>query len=238
VVSKNQIRKSGAALRDFQGSGRSVEALEPEEVGALSTAVDVVSDYRASFSQPLLSVRMSATSFANTLGYGDEAMIAQRLKRLPRIISKLERITTMNITTMGDIGGCRVIVPGIEAQRAIRRHMERQWGDKIRDLKDYVAAPKPDGYRALHVEVVRNDRRIEVQLRTQRQHRWADTVERISRRIGIELKWGQGHDDHQVSAFLRDWASALALLDEGSEVPDELRDRLEEYLGATDGLGL
>lgn len=238
VASKTQIRKAGAALRDFRASGINAEDLEPEELSALTAAVDIVADYRASFSQPLLSVRMSATSFARTCGYGEEAMIAQRLKRLPRIISKLDRIRTMNITTMGDIGGCRVIVPTIEAQSAIRKHMEKQWGDTIRDLKDYVSAPKPDGYRAVHVEVVRSDRRIEVQLRTQRQHRWADSVERISRRLGVELKWGQGDERHEVREFLLNWAEALALLDQGAEVPGEMRDQLQDFLGSTDQLGL
>lgn len=236
MVSKTQIRKAGAFLRDFRASGREMKDLEEEEIGALSEALDMVADYRSSFSQPLLSVRMSVSSFTRTCGYGDSALVAQRLKRLPRIISKLDRIRTMNITTMGDIGGCRVIVPSAEASAVMKKHIQKQWGDTIRDVKDYVSDPKEDGYRAVHFEVIRNDRRIEVQLRTARQHRWADTVERISRRVGVELKWGQQDEHPKVAKFLRDWSQALAIVDSGEHVPDELRQRLEDYLGAADGL--
>jgi ppGpp synthetase/RelA/SpoT-type nucleotidyltranferase len=132
-----------------------VEDLAPEELEMLSDAVDVVSEYRASFSRPLLSVRMSVASFANTCGYGDSAFVAQRLKRLPRIITKLDRMRSMNITTMGDIGGCRVVLPDLEAVHTVQAHVLRRWNGRIRRHDDYIANPKGDGYRAVHVETVR-----------------------------------------------------------------------------------
>ena len=41
--------------------------------------------------------------------------VAQRLKRMPTILSKLERQPTMDITRMQDIGGCRAVVQSVKA---------------------------------------------------------------------------------------------------------------------------
>ena len=51
---------------------------------------------------------------------------------------------------------------------------------------DYVAKPKPTGYRAMHVVVQQHDRLVEIQLRTYRQNVWADEVERWADALGFE----------------------------------------------------
>jgi hypothetical protein len=40
--------------------------------------------------------------------------VAQRLKRLPTILDKLTRIPTMSVTTMHDLGGCRVVFETVD----------------------------------------------------------------------------------------------------------------------------
>jgi hypothetical protein len=63
---------------------------------------------------------------------------------------------------------------------------------RIRDTRD---DPTETGYRALHVIVVRDGRRIEIQLRTPREHEWAVAVERTGTRLGYGLKEGEGPSD-------------------------------------------
>jgi len=63
---------------------------------------------------------------------------------------------------------------------------------RIRDTRD---EPAESGYRAVHVIVVRDGRRIEIQLRMPREHEWAVAVERTGIRLGIGLKEGEGPDD-------------------------------------------
>ena len=226
MVSKSEIRRSGQRLRDFRISGQSLADLTQEDAASIDMSYDVVSDFRASFAQPLLSIRMSLQSFARTLDMANDAFIAQRLKRLPRIIAKLERFPMMNVTTMGDIGGCRVVVPGLAALRTLEDHIVKTWRGNIRSVRDYVINPKPDGYRAVHIEVERSDRRIEVQLRTERQHTWADTVERFSRRSGVELKWGEG--EAETNEFFRKLGEVIGYLDRGEVLPTELEQWLFE----------
>lgn len=75
----------------------------------------------------------------------------------------------------------------------------------------------PSGYRAVHVLAVRDGRRIEIQLRTPREHEWAVAVERTGTRLGIPLKEGLGPAD------LRDYfrlASHGMYLEGRGETPD------------------
>lgn len=62
----------------------------------------------------------------------------------------------------------------------------------IVDLHDYVTHPKADGYRALHLINRHQDRLLEIQLRTRRQDRWANTVEALARTAAPGLKFGHG----------------------------------------------
>ena len=220
-------------LRDFFASGQLFMALPPDEREAVRRALEIVEWYRGSFATPLLKVRMGLKSFVDTCGYPD-ARIAQRHKRLPRIMHKLIRYPSMQITTMQDIGGCRVILPALEAVETLRKHIHRRWKAQIVDEDDYVAAPQESGYRAIHVIVRRDDRLIEIQLRTRRQHRWADTVEALSRRMGVELKWGGGPE--RVMAAFRHLADAMADLDRGLPVPEETRKTIEALFGDVDTL--
>ena len=51
---------------------------------------------------------------------------------------------------------------------------------------------EPSGYRGHHIVVKRAGRIVEVQVRTENQHTWAESVESSGRLIDRELKWGDG----------------------------------------------
>jgi putative GTP pyrophosphokinase len=92
---------------------------------------------------------------------------------------------------MQAIGGCRAILPGGRREvLGVLRRIRRNW--EVERVYDYVVQPKATGYRAVHVVVFRDDRLIEIQLRTPRQHEWALAVERIGSRVGVAVKDGQG----------------------------------------------
>lgn len=66
-------------------------------------------------------------------------------------------------------------------------------------MREYVEGrtpgPKPDGYRAVHVVVVKDDCFVEIQLRTPSQDAWAQSVEQDTRRLRAGLKFGSGPAD-------------------------------------------
>jgi len=62
------------------------------------------------------------------------------------------------------------------------------WGDACKRFSNYVDRPRESGYRAIHIVVVQNGRMIEIQLRTQRMHLWAELVENLSGLLGTNYK--------------------------------------------------
>lgn len=81
----------------------------------------------------------------------------------------------MELGRMDDIGGCRAVLSDLDELQRVRDRYAN--APVMVRIKDYISEPKDDGYRAVHVIVKYDDRRIEVQLRTRIQHEWAFTVE-------------------------------------------------------------
>jgi Region found in RelA / SpoT proteins len=121
------------------------------------------------------------------------------------IISKLMRNRDMKVTTMQDIGGCRAIVKNIGQLRRVLREFESAIAPNLAEpfvTFDYLSRPKPDGYRGVHYVIKYAprhpkdhkvpSRRIEIQLRSGLQHRWAMAVETVDLFTGQTLKLGGG----------------------------------------------
>jgi len=198
------------------------EALYTDE--ALESAIADAFDYREAFSDPLKKVTVGLRQFVAR--ETTEVIVAQRLKRMPQILSKLQRFPTMRLSQMEDIGGCRAVLSGGASEVAgVVRRIRRNWS--VIDTLDYVREPKPTGYRALHVIVERDGRMIEIQLRSPKQHEWAEAVERAAGRSGYALKDGDGPSE--LIEYFRQAAYALAL-EELGEAVDEGFDRRFENL--------
>ncbi len=194
--------------------------------------------YRATFQLPLNKVTIGVRSMVKrespTLqAAGAKLPVGQRLKRTPQIVYKLERHPKMALARMQDIGGCRAILPGGEPEvRRVLRRIRKNW--TVKHVKDYIAEPAESGYRGIHAVVLRDDRLIEIQLRTPRQHEWAEAIERTGFRTGHRLKDGGGPTD--LLEYFTIAAHGIAL-EERNEVPDpafmgrfeEARERVRPY---------
>lgn len=136
---------------------------------------------------------------------------------MPTIIDKLTRIPGMSLSRMHDIGGSRAVLSDEAEVRAVAVRLEANW-DMAHEPYDYIANPKADGYRAIHLVVWRHGCRIEVQLRTLLQHAWAELVESIDRqRPFLGLKAGR------AGRLMRDYYSlgaGLLAARERGEQPD------------------
>ena len=226
-ASRKAVDRAGEMARDYWAA---TLLLSP----VVEDAFTVAWTFRAEFQRPLTKVVMGLRSFTHTEEVA--AFVAQRLKRMPTILDKLTRHPMMKLSRMQDIGGCRVIVEAgrydqIDLIRA--RMVLRDW--KIIEEYDYVTAPKPSGYRAIHVVVRRDDRLIEIQLRTAAQHRWAETVERLGSQTGFDLKDGDG--PKELLLYLERAGYGTALMEAGETLPDgfieefaELTQQIQPYL--------
>jgi hypothetical protein len=83
-------------------------------------------------------------------------IVGQRLKRMETIRDKLERHPKMALSRIHDIGGCRAVLPNQTAVDHVIERLRAQRGWDLLDRTwDYVAEPKPDGYRAKHLVAAR-----------------------------------------------------------------------------------
>ena len=229
VFSKGQINRAGKLTLDLRDTVRRVGVEQAiDEFGAekIVVAVDAVTWWRTLHAGPLSSV---AANLRYHVGkergqVGGRIEVAQRLKRLTTMIDKLAREPTMQVTQMQDIGGVRALLPSLSHVYAVSRRLRKSW--TVIKVRDYIAEPKPSGYRALHLIVHRNGYPIEVQLRTVRQDAWANQVEGDGRQIGVGLKFGAGAAE--IHAYYVAMSDAFAFMDRGERPPDELVATLNE----------
>lgn len=171
--------------------------------------VDMVWAHRATFQQPLTRVNAGLRYYVTKANA--EIVIAQRMKRLPRIIQKLTRFPNMRLTQMQDVGGCRAVLPSQTVVQQVLAGIGKNW--EVITVDDYVTNTPPTGYRAVHVIVRKDGVPIEVQLRTFGQQDWADEVERIDGLVPYALKDGEGPDE--VLEYTRLLADVIVRIDAG-----------------------
>lgn len=109
------------------------------------------------------------------------------------IIAKLTGYESqMSLSRMRDIAGVRLVVGTLGELRHLQEAIiEKRRREGVKAI-DYVTEPRPSGYRAVHLICTYTSkgvaRPVEVQLRTQPMHAWADMVERASSILGVNHK--------------------------------------------------
>ena len=78
---------------------------DSEDFGAWLESVKMVNEWRTLHRVPLQTFRTNLRKRVDKRG-----IVAQRLKRLTSIMSKLERLDWLLLSEMQDIGGCRAVV--------------------------------------------------------------------------------------------------------------------------------
>jgi len=107
--------------------------------------------------------------------------IDSRAKRYSSLYKKLLRYD-MDIDKIYDLVALRVIVQTVEDCYAALGIIHNLWPPLPNRIKDYIALPKPNGYRSLHTTVFCLDNKItEIQIRTKEMHEESET--------GIAAHW-------------------------------------------------
>ncbi len=188
--SKNQIVKAGKVIKESSSSENEIEE-----------ATKIIDNWRAAHAFPLQVIYC----YLKRKYPKKEYIIAQRLKRLYSIIKKLEREPTMNLWTMQDLGGCRVVVPKVEdVYKVISEYKSSSIRHILKKEYDYIQHPKFSGYRSYHmVYQYQSDKKdtynrnmlIEIQVRTRLQHLWATALETMGLFSNQALKASVGEKD-------------------------------------------
>src|SRR5262245_989881 len=126
-----------------------------------------------------------------------------RIKRLWSIHQKLLR-QKIPLDQVYDFIALRVITRTVKDCYAVLGIIHQMWSPVPGRFKDFIAMPRPNGYRSLHTSVVGpRGLAFEVQIRTEDMHRVAEE--------GIAAHWkykegrvGAGRDE-QYFTWLRQW---------------------------------
>lgn len=123
--------------------------------------------------------------------------VSSRIKTVHTIVDKLRRESGMKLSRMQDIAGLRLVADmtlGEQDQLAGRVIQALEGDGRIVDRREDPS----HGYRALHIYAKVQGRRIEVQIRTRLQDRWAQIVERLADRWGRQIRYGEPPDRPEV----------------------------------------
>jgi len=210
------------------------------DVAALDEALTIINNWRSSHSRPLYTFRLGLRRHAEKLD--DNALVAQRIKRLSSIKLKLRLSHGMKLSRMHDIGGCRAVVSSSQlVTRLVKHYKSSDIKHKLLREDDYITNPKPSGYRSHHLiygyysdkKATHNGLRIEMQFRSQLQHAWATAVETVGTFIRQALKSSVG--EREWLRFFALMGTAIALREHTAPVPNtpteegELKLEIRDY---------
>jgi (p)ppGpp synthase/HD superfamily hydrolase len=109
----------------------------------------VISNWRSAHSFPLRAIARTLTRMA--MSSDSEALVAQRLKRLPSIQRKLQQSST-RLSQMQDVGGCRAILRDVASvDDLVSLYRTAHDRSELHSVKNYIEQPKTDGYRSAHL---------------------------------------------------------------------------------------
>lgn len=188
--------------------------------------------YEFGIAEVLTKVSILRREFERNHDYTPIEHVRQRVKSVDAIVEKVDRVgCDRSIGAVRehiqDIAGIRITAPFVSDLYWVADMLARQPDLTVRHVKDYVAEPKPNGYRSLHlileVPVFLSDHTenvtVELQIRTMAMDFWASIEHKLN------YKYHRDMPAH-LAAELTDAAALAADLDERmGRLRDEVRPR-------------
>ena len=103
-----------------------------------------------------------------------QAEITGRAKHIYSIYLKTKR-KELNYKDIYDCSAVRILVPTVEDCYTVLSIVNSLWPPIMEEFDDYIANPKPNGYRSIHSAVIGDDgKHFEIQIRTKSMHEEAE----------------------------------------------------------------
>src|SRR6266704_1789933 len=130
----------------------------------------------------------------------------QKLKRTTGGSERLEDLQVADFSQIHDLIAFRILVESTPDCYLALGHVHSLWKPKEGRIKDFIANPKSNGYRALHTTVFcLDDQLVEIQIRTRAMHEMAE--------YGVAMHWHYKDVGDHASASARElltWLRQLA----------------------------
>jgi GTP pyrophosphokinase len=146
--------------------------------------------------------------------------ISGRPKHIYSIWKKMQR-KQLGIDELYDLLAVRVIVSNLTECYTVLGIVHSLWQYIPKEFDDYIANPKENGYQSLHTVILDADgNRIEVQIRTQDMHDFAE--------LGVAAHWSYKEGGKQNPTLEKNITQLRKLLEENCD--DTLTDRFNSEL--------
>lgn len=137
--------------------------------------------------------------------------VSGRAKHIYSIYLKMQR-KDLDQKEIYDHSAIRILVPTIQDCYTALSIVNSTWPPIMNEFDDYIANPKPNGYRSIHTAVIGNDgKHFEIQIRTHEMHEVSE------RGVAAHWMYKEGGpspvDDHTKITYLRqliDWHQEVA----------------------------
>lgn len=153
---------------------------------------------------------------------GVEARVSGRLKHIYSLFEKMRK-NALELEEIHDLIAVRVITKSVSDCYNVLGLVHTQWKPLEGRFKDYIASPKPNGYRSLHTTLIgRGGDLCEIQIRTKEMHEAAEQ--------GVAAHW-KYKEDGGSKAFEEQEARNVAWLRQLIDWLSDIRDP-DEFMAA------
>ena len=119
--------------------------------------------------------------------------ISGRVKHIYSIYRKIQR-KEVDFSKIYDASAVRILVKDLKDCYTVLSVVHNEWPHIPEEFDDYIAKPKPNGYRSIHTAVIGPDHRnIEIQIRTYQMHEESE--------LGVAAHWKYKENRKKSSTY-------------------------------------
>lgn len=194
--------------------------IEPEHLSATSSSFqDMMMRYQCAIMEVETKIKVLNEEFSLRMQRNPIESIKTRMKSPASIYEKMDRrgfpLTVESMEkNLNDIAGVRVICSFPEDIYSVARLITEQDDIVVLQIKDYIANPKPNGYRSLHLIVAvpiflaneKKNMKVEIQFRTIAMDFWASLEHKVKYKKDVE-------NAEELAKELKECADIIASVD-------------------------
>ncbi|AIT09924.1 GDP pyrophosphokinase [Candidatus Francisella endociliophora] len=169
--------------------------------------------------------------------YDLHAGIQGRVKHIYSIYKKFKNKGYQSLDDLYDITAVRVITNNIDECYKVLAEVNNLYSPIPEEFSDYIANPKPNGYKSIHTVVKVGEQNIEIQIRTHQMHEESELGFAAHWRYKEGVKFDASYEARV--AWLRsllEWEREIN--DDGGEITKELNKRLYVFTPANELIDL
>ena len=192
----------------------------PEEYDQLDQWTTLMMLYNSALKEVQTRVNILSDEFQHINHYNPIEHVKARIKTPESIVKKLKRLgfeaTIDNMyRELHDIAGIRIVCSFTSDIYYLADAISRQNDVEVLMVKDYIANPKPNGYRSYHMVISvpiylssgQVEMKVEIQIRTIAMDFWASLEHKIYYKF-------EGHAPEYISHDLQECSKIVSELDE------------------------